>query len=113
MTSQRLYRSETDRILGGVCGGIGEVYDTDPTLVRLVTIILIFSGLSPLIYLIAWLIIPTESEVKGENKSSDSEEVTTTEDAEKEDEEDNFECGECGREFDSKRGLSVHQAQKH
>ena len=63
MTGNRLYRSETDRILGGVCGGIAEVYDLDPTLVRLLTVILIFSGLSPLAYLIAWLIVPEESEV--------------------------------------------------
>jgi phage shock protein C len=60
---KRLYRSEEDRILGGVCGGLAEVYDLDPTLVRLVTIVLIFSGISPLIYVIAWLIMPTESEV--------------------------------------------------
>ncbi len=61
---KRLYRSESDRILGGVCGGIAEVYDFDPTLVRLVTLALIFSGISPLLYLLAWLIMPTESEVK-------------------------------------------------
>lgn len=59
----KLYRSESDRILGGVCGGIAEVYDFDPAIVRLVTIALIFSGVTPLIYLIAWLIIPSESEV--------------------------------------------------
>lgn len=64
MTEHRLYRSESDKILGGVCGGIAEVYDIDPTLVRLVTIVLIFSGISPLLYLIAWLIMPAESEVK-------------------------------------------------
>jgi len=60
---KRVYRSEDDRILGGVCGGLAEVYDLDPTLVRLVALVLIFSGVSPLIYLIAWLIVPTESEV--------------------------------------------------
>ncbi len=60
----RLYRSETDRMLGGVCGGIAEVYDLDPTVVRLVTVLLIFSGVSPLIYLIAWLIMPSKSELE-------------------------------------------------
>jgi|AntDeeMinimDraft_6_1070357.scaffolds.fasta_scaffold00104_20 phage shock protein C len=60
---KKLYRSESDRILGGVCGGLAETYNLDPTLVRLVTIVLIFSGISPLIYLIAWLIMPTESEI--------------------------------------------------
>jgi len=60
---KKLYRSESDRILGGVCGGLAETYNLDPTLVRLVTIVLIFSGISPPIYLIAWLIMPTESEI--------------------------------------------------
>lgn len=64
MTDNRLYRSKDNRILGGVCGGIAEVYDLDPTLVRLVTLLLVFSGVSPLIYLIAWLIVPEENEVK-------------------------------------------------
>lgn len=75
--NKRLYRSESDKILGGVCGGIAEVYDFDPTLVRLVTLALVFSGLSPLIYLIAWLIVPTESEVRNGNQ-------TETEDLEEE-----------------------------
>ncbi|QKQ98586.1 PspC domain-containing protein [Candidatus Nanohaloarchaea archaeon] len=64
MADNRLYRSETDRILGGVCGGIAEVYDFDPSVVRLITLLLIITGVSPLLYLIAWLIIPSESEVK-------------------------------------------------
>lgn len=64
MAENRLYRSETDKILGGVCGGIAEVYDFDPSVVRLITLLLIITGVSPLLYLIAWLIIPSESEVK-------------------------------------------------
>jgi len=61
----RLYRSESDRILGGVCGGIAEVYDFDPALVRLVTALLVLgAGSGLLAYLLAWIIIPTESEVK-------------------------------------------------
>ncbi|WP_414837986.1 PspC domain-containing protein [Candidatus Nanosalina sp. VS9-1] len=63
--AKRLYRSESDRILGGVCGGIAEVYDLDPTLVRLVAVALFFGlGTGLLAYLVAWLIIPTESEVE-------------------------------------------------
>lgn len=64
MAKKKLYRSESDRMIAGVCGGIAETYDFDPTLVRLVTIVLIFSGLSPLLYLLAWIIIPAESEIK-------------------------------------------------
>ena len=63
MAKKRLYRSESDRMIAGICGGIAEVYDFDPTLIRLVTIVLIFSGLSPLLYLLAWIIIPSESEI--------------------------------------------------
>ena len=64
MVDKKLYRSESDKMLGGVCGGIAEVYDIDPTLVRLLTVLLVFSGVSPLIYIVAWIIMPTESEVK-------------------------------------------------
>lgn len=63
--AKKLYRSESDRILGGVCGGIAEVYDFDPTLIRLIAVALFFGlGTGLLAYLVAWLIIPTESEIK-------------------------------------------------
>jgi len=71
--SKRLYRSEDDKMLGGVCGGLAEAYNFDPTLIRLITVALIFSGLSPLIYLIAWLIIPSESEIKNHKNVKDVE----------------------------------------
>lgn len=77
---KRLYRSEDDRILGGVCGGIAEVYDLDPTLVRLVLIFaFLWAGTGLLVYLIAWLIIPTESEVKNKGESPTEVEVETEE----------------------------------
>lgn len=66
MTKNRLYRSESDKILGGVCGGIAEVYDIDPTIVRIVTLLIVLgTGAGLLVYIIAWLIMPTESEIKG------------------------------------------------
>ena len=65
MTENKLYRSEDDEMLGGVCGGIAEVYDLDPTLVRLVTLFLVFSlGSGLLIYLAAWILMPTKSEIQ-------------------------------------------------
>ncbi|MFB6158426.1 MAG: PspC domain-containing protein [Candidatus Nanohalobium sp.] len=71
---KKLYRSESDRMLGGVCGGIAEVYDLDPTIVRLLTLVLVLSaGSGLLIYLAAWLIIPSESEVKEKQKVKDVE----------------------------------------
>lgn len=72
MANNRLYRSESDKILGGVCGGIAEVYDVDPTLVRLITLLIVLgTGAGLLVYLVAWLIMPTESELK--NQSEDEE----------------------------------------
>lgn len=75
MSKKRLYRSEDDRILGGVCGGIAEVYDLDPTLVRLITLLIVLgpAGGGLLVYLIAWLIVPTESEVKGNSSAQEPE----------------------------------------
>lgn len=67
----RLYRSEDDRILGGVCGGLAEIYDLDPSLVRLAAVLLILSGVTPVLYLAAWIVIPPESEVREETGEED------------------------------------------
>ncbi|HHU64263.1 MAG TPA: PspC domain-containing protein [Clostridiales bacterium] len=59
---KRLFRSKTQRILGGVCGGMAEYFNVDVTLVRLIWIIvsiaLLAVGGGILIYIIAWIIIP-------------------------------------------------------
>ncbi len=56
---RRLYRSRSEKILGGVCGGIAEYLDTDPTVVRLIAVLLILlAGSAILAYLVAWIIIP-------------------------------------------------------
>ena len=58
---KRLYLSDTNKKIGGVCGGLGEMFDTDPTLVRLLVVIVgFFTGIFPFVigYLIAWWIIP-------------------------------------------------------
>ncbi|NIO45128.1 MAG: PspC domain-containing protein [Candidatus Aenigmarchaeota archaeon] len=55
----RLYRSGKEKILGGVCGGIGEYLDVDPVIIRLLWIIGSFAwGFGILAYIIAWIIIP-------------------------------------------------------
>jgi phage shock protein PspC (stress-responsive transcriptional regulator) len=62
---KKLYRSSKDRILGGVCGGIGEFFGIDPTIVRLAWILFSFmGGAGILFYLIAWLIIPRNPKQK-------------------------------------------------
>ena len=60
---KRLYRSRSDKVLGGVCGGIAHYFALDPVLVRVAAVILIIcAGSGVLAYLLAWAIIPLEQE---------------------------------------------------
>jgi len=63
---KRLYRTEKDKMLSGVCGGLGAYFNIDPTLVRLGWVILIFAscGFAIFAYIIAAIIVPTESQVQ-------------------------------------------------
>ncbi len=55
----KLYRSEDNKILLGICGGIGEYFKIDPVIIRIVLVVLIFAGFSGILaYFIAALIIP-------------------------------------------------------
>ena len=57
----RLHKSSTDKKLAGVCGGIAEYLKVDPSIVRLVTIVLMFGwGSGVLAYLICALVLPEE-----------------------------------------------------
>ena len=61
---KRLYKIEEGKKLCGVCGGIAEYFDIDPTIVRLLWIILVFCvGTGFLAYIIAATIMPKKSEV--------------------------------------------------
>lgn len=58
---KRLYRSRTDKKIFGICGGIGETYNLDPNLVRIIVVFLALStGLIPMIitYIVARLLLP-------------------------------------------------------
>lgn len=58
---KRLLRSRTDRMIGGVCGGLANFYGLDSSIVRIAMVLLtLFAGMSILVYLIMWLIIPVE-----------------------------------------------------
>lgn len=58
----RLYRSKTDVILGGVCSGLGKYLHIDPTLVRLFFIIITLAGgVGVLAYIILWVVVPEET----------------------------------------------------
>lgn len=56
---KKLYRSNKNKMLAGVCGGIGEYFDIDPTLIRLGWVVLCaFAGSGIIAYIIAAIIIP-------------------------------------------------------
>jgi phage shock protein C len=56
---QRLYRSGSNKVIAGVCGGIAEYFKIDPVIIRLIWVLLVLGyGFGVLAYLIAWLIIP-------------------------------------------------------
>lgn len=58
---KRLYRSRVNRKLAGVCGGIAEYFNVDPTIIRLVFVFLaICAGCGLLAYLLAWIIVPEQ-----------------------------------------------------
>lgn len=62
MSQARLTRSETDRMIAGVCGGIAAYLDIDPVLVRLAFVLLLFaSGIGFPLYLILWIVMPSEA----------------------------------------------------
>lgn len=61
MMDMRLVRSSSDRMIGGVCGGLARYFGIDATIVRLVFVLAVLSGLSPLIYLILWIVMPQEA----------------------------------------------------
>jgi phage shock protein C len=64
MQTKRLFRSRTDMMLGGVCGGLAKYLTVDPAIVRLVFVLLFFIGGGGFwIYFVLWLITPVEPRV--------------------------------------------------
>lgn len=57
--NRKLYRSQTQKMIAGVCGGLAEFLNLDPTVVRLIFVLLALgAGHGVLIYLVLWLIMP-------------------------------------------------------
>ena len=58
-TRKRLYRSRKDRIIAGICGGLGEYFDIDPVWVRILFVLLaLANGTGIILYLVLWIIVP-------------------------------------------------------
>ena len=64
MSNPKLYRSSSDKMIAGVCGGLGRYFGVDATIVRLVFLLLLFLGGSGfLLYLILWIIVPLDQQL--------------------------------------------------
>lgn len=58
--ARRLYRSYENKMLGGVCAGLGDYFDIDPTVLRILAVISLFvsGGVAIIGYIVAWIIVP-------------------------------------------------------
>jgi phage shock protein C len=59
-TTRKLYRSQTDRKLAGVCGGLAQYFDIDATLIRVLFVAITLFGAGLVLYLAMWIIVPEE-----------------------------------------------------
>jgi phage shock protein C len=72
---RRLHRSRTNRVLAGVCGGLAEYYGSDPTAVRLVTVVLgLFTGIVPMVvvYIVAAIVVPELGAAPGDRSATNA-----------------------------------------
>lgn len=61
---RRLYRSEKYVMIAGVCGGIAEIFDVDPTIVRIIWVLIsLLWGAGLILYIIMAIIVPKKSEI--------------------------------------------------
>lgn len=66
---KKLYRSNNDKMIAGVCGGLAEYFEIDSTLVRLLFLaLLIFGGGGILIYIIMWIVVPKKPYIINDTK---------------------------------------------
>ena len=63
--NRRITRSSTNRMLGGVCAGLANYLGVDPTLVRIGFVLLTLWGVSPLLYVILWVVLPSDTSATG------------------------------------------------
>ncbi|MFO0949084.1 MAG: PspC domain-containing protein [Planctomycetota bacterium] len=68
MLQTRLYRSRVNRTIAGICGGLGEYLGVDPTIIRILFVVIdVFTGFVPMIaiYVALWFLIPDEDDLAG------------------------------------------------
>lgn len=67
MNNQRLYRSQTNKVFAGVCGGLAEYFDVDPVVIRILFVLMVlFGGTGIILYIAAIFIVPKKPFIFGE-----------------------------------------------
>lgn len=75
---KRLYKSRKDKVISGICGGIGEYFGVDPVLVRVIAVLLFFFGGTGVIaYIVGMIIIPVEPLQTDDNEKKETEKKET------------------------------------
>jgi len=64
MEVKKLYKSDTDKKIDGVCGGVAEYFNIDSTLVRLICVFLACTGSGIIAYIIAAVVMPRKTEIQ-------------------------------------------------
>ncbi len=60
--SKQLYRSKNNKVIAGVCGGVAEYFEVDPTIVRIAWLLLAFpGGIGLIAYIVCWIVMPEKS----------------------------------------------------
>ncbi len=76
VVEKRLYRSRSQRIIGGVCGGLAEYFQIDVVIVRLIFVLLLFANIPAVIgYIIAWIIIPERKYARRQTPLADADDA--------------------------------------
>jgi len=73
--NRRLYKSASDRVIGGVAGGVAEYFDLDPSIVRVVwaLLALLTGGVFFLLYIVMWIVVPVGPDVVGDEATEGAE----------------------------------------
>lgn len=104
---ERLYRSRKNRVLAGVCGGFAEYFRIDPTIIRIIWILISLSGTGIVAYVIAMVIMPDESRIPGENTGWKENVKTETDEFVNSFEKDREDWGEQSPKYNPERSRSV------
>lgn len=106
----KLYRPRKNRVLAGVCGGFAEYFHIDPTIIRIIWILISLSGTGIVAYVIAMIIMPDESRIAGESPRWNEDAGTGADDFAASFEKDRDEWSEQPPKYNTERRRSVFGA---